>query len=209
MARQRRTRTQQNIDTINKYIARVADTFGLGSGQYMEAKNLLRGYETRESKRGILQIRDIDVNRKKSQALAALKKKTKQNRVAKMLKRDRKAYSDQTGIPEDDIFEEDFKEFQRMQNDYNNLIDACYKLWEDLEDVGIYLSGAEKHQTTLDMSYYQELRAMVERLRREQGIIKPNEYRGDDGMWYDNYSHTGEYEAADGFENKSFFDFGD
>lgn len=144
MSRRKPTRTQKTITNINRYIQRIADTFGQFSGEYEQVTRELHRvdeegnplFELRTNKAGVVQIANTKANRKHHAVIRGIKNRQKPINILS------RKYKNLPPPPIDDQAEqprtftqwyaESMKEFQDLYDEiYNYLIPAC-------DELGIY-----------------------------------------------------------------------
>ena len=152
----KKTATQRNIDSINRYIQTVANLFGTNSAEYEAATISLKGFATRDkfvNGQAVIQLQNTKANRKKHQAIRAIKNKRKPVSVLKRkYEKKRREYQERAkkaGQTFDDgafyrWYAEISHEFDSLWDEiYNYLNPACDLVGTDLD----------MHQAFIDTGY--------------------------------------------------------
>ncbi len=153
--------TQRNIDSINRYIQTVANLFGTNSAEYEAATIPLKGFATRDkyvNGQAVIQLQNSKANRKKHQAIRAIKNKRKPVTVLKRkYEKKRREYQEQAkkaGVNFDDgTF---YRWYAELSKQFSDLIDEIYGsggLVNSLGTIGENPSDSEIHAMFKDESY--------------------------------------------------------
>lgn len=155
------SKTALNIDSINRYIQTVANLFGTNSAEYEAATIPLKGFATRDkfvNGQAVIQLQNSKANRKKHQAIRAIKNKRKPVSVLKRkYEKKRREYQEQAknaGIKFDEgAF---YRWYAELSKQFSDLIDEIYGsggLVNSLGAMGENPSDSEIHAMFKDESY--------------------------------------------------------
>lgn len=155
------SKTALNIDSINSYIQTVANLFGTNSAEYEAATIPLKGFATRDkfvNGQAIIQLQNSKANRKKHQAIRAIKNKRKPVSVLKRkYEKKRREYQEQMQKAnmtfDDGAF---YRWYAELSKQFSDLIDEIYGsggLVNALGAIGENPSDSEIHAMFKDESY--------------------------------------------------------
>lgn len=155
------SKTALNIDSINRYIQTVANLFGTNSAEYEAATIPLKGFATRDkfvNGQAVIQLQNSKANRKKHQAIRAIKNKRKPVSVLKRkYEKKRREYQEQAknaGVNFDDgAF---YRWYAELEKQFSDLISEIYGsngLVNALGAMGENPSDSEIHAMFKDESY--------------------------------------------------------
>ena len=155
------TATQRNIDSINRYIQTVANLFGTNSAEYEAATIPLKGFATRDkyvNGQAVIQLQNSKANRKKHQAIRAMRNRQKPVSVLKRkYEKKRREYQEKAkkaGVKFDDgAF---YRWYAELSKQFSDLISEIYGtdgLVNALGAMGENPSDSEIHAMFKDESF--------------------------------------------------------
>lgn len=193
MPKRKISATQRNINSINSYIRNVAETFGTTSSQYVALQSTIIDFDIRWNKSGIVQIKNNKENRKQHQKIRALRNRQKQhrNKVSVMKKKVEQEIREWNNIPEDeDIFDEDIREFERMQYDNEQWKQHIYDIVQALNDeFGVYIDNTQISKALDDREYGYQLEQTLEQLRKSRDNVNKRMLPSDEMIVDDEFSN--------------------
>lgn len=137
----KRTATQRHIDSINRNLRSVANTFGKYSQQYEKATQDIFQFEVYTNKNGIIQIKNSKANRAKHQQIRARRarntniqraKKKSEKRMQKYNENKRTKHKVQSIV-----------EFERLQKELEDKAAQIYEFEAIAQEYGIDFSAYE------------------------------------------------------------------
>lgn len=135
MARARPTKTQKTVNNINRYIKRIAQTFGQFSEEYEQVTRELHGhgFELRTDKSGVIQLANTKSNRRQHQTIRAIKNRQKPINILARKYRNLPPPPTAEGETQSRSFiqwyAESMKDFKDLYDEvYNYLIPSCDEL---------------------------------------------------------------------------------
>ncbi len=150
------SKTALSIDSINRYIQTVANLFGTNSAEYEAATIPLKGFATRDkyvNGQAVIQLQNSKENRKKHQAIRAIKNKRKSVSVLKRkYEKKRREYQEQMK-KENLTFDDDafYGWYAEISHEFDGLWDEVYNYLDPSCDiVGIDL---DIHQACVNEAY--------------------------------------------------------
>ncbi len=148
--------TQRNIDSINRYIQTVANLFGTNSAEYEAATIPLKGFATRDkfvNGQAVIQLQNSKANRKKHQAIRAMRNKQKPVSVLKRkYEKKRREYQERAKKAGMDFDDRAFyRWYAEISHEFDGLWDEIYNYLDPSCDlVGIDL---DIHQAFVNEAY--------------------------------------------------------
>lgn len=151
------TATQKTINSINRYIRTIAETFGTDSKEYERAvtplhnkditlSNGRKGFEIYENKKGVVQLRNNKLNRQKHQQIKKIKKQQKPvNIIKRKYPKTFDKWMAKTRSNFADLIEEIYG-YRSGNSYYNGLVDA-------LGAMGVDVSSDMIHNMFKDSAY--------------------------------------------------------
>lgn len=155
------SKTALNIRSINSYIQTVAKLFGTNSAEYEAATIPLKGFATRDkyvNGQAVIQLQNSKANRKKHQAIRAIKNKRKPVSVLKR-KYEKKRREYQERMKKENLTFDDgafYRWYAELSKQFSDLIDEIYGsggLVNALGAMGDNPSDSEIHAMFKDESY--------------------------------------------------------
>ena len=164
MAKKRKsTPTQRNIAAINRYVSKIADTFGTVSRQYEEATAALYQFDIRTNKHGIIQVRNTAANRKKHSTIRSIK--SHRPKVQRLVKESEKAMSKYNAKVRKKEKFTSIKAFEKAQKETEDKENAIYDMYEIANSLGIEFSI---YNAFKDDAYFDEKRTEIVQSMYEQ-----------------------------------------
>lgn len=137
----KRTATQRHIDSINRNIQTVANTFGKYSQQYENATQNIFMFDVYTNKNGIIQLKNNKANRAKHQQIRARRKRNVNLYWAKKKSEKRmKAYNENKRTKHK---VKSIVEFERLQKELEDKTAQIYEFEEIAQEYDIDFSAYE------------------------------------------------------------------
>lgn len=167
MAKKRKsTPTQRNIAAINRYVSKIADTFGTVSRQYEEATAALYQFDIRTNKHGVIQVRNTAANRKKHSTIRSIK--NRRPKVQRLVKESEKAMEKYNAKVRKKEKFTSIKAFEKAQKETEDKKDAVYDLEKIANALGIEYSI---YNAFREDGYYDDKRLEItQALYDQQGV---------------------------------------
>ena len=159
------TPTQRNIAAINRYVSKIADTFGTVSRQYEEATAALYQFDIRTNKHGVIQVRNTAANRKKHSTIRSIK--NRRPKVQRLVKESEKAMAKYNAkVRKKETFTS-IKAFEKAQKETADKENAIYDMYEIANSLGIEFSI---YNAFKDDAYFDDRRTeIVQAMYEQQG----------------------------------------
>lgn len=175
MAKKRKsTPTQRNIAAINRYVSKIADTFGTVSRQYEEATAALYQFDIRTNKHGVIQVRNTAANRKKHSTIRSIK--NRRPKVQRLVKESEKAMEKYNAKVRKKEKFTSIKAFEKAQKETEDKENAIYDMYEIANSLGIEFSiyNAFKDDTYFDDKRTEIVQSMYEQ-QNEENVSRETE----------------------------------
>lgn len=164
MAKKRKsTPTQRNIAAINRYVSKIADTFGTVSRQYEEATAALYQFDIRTNKHGVIQVRNTAANRKKHSTIRSIK--NRRPKVQRLVKESEKAMAKYNAKVRKKEKFTSIKAFEKAQKETEDKENAIYDMYEIANSLGIEFSI---YNAFKDDAYFDDKRTEIVQSMYEQ-----------------------------------------
>lgn len=157
------TPTQRNIAAINRYVSKIADTFGTVSRQYEEATASLYQFDIRTNNHGVIQVRNTEANRKKHSTIRSIK--NRRSKVQRLVKESEKAMKKYNARVRKKEKFTSIKAFEKAQKETEDKKEAIYDLEKIANALGIEYSI---YNAFRDEGYYDDKRLEITQLLYEQ-----------------------------------------
>lgn len=157
------TPTQRNIAAINRYVSKIADTFGTVSRQYEEATAALYQFDIRTNKHGVIQVRNTAANRKKHATIRSIK--NRRPKVQRLVKESEKAMEKYNAKVRKKEKFTSIKAFEKAQKETEDKENAIYDMYEIANSLGIEFSI---YNAFKDDAYFDDKRTEIVQSMYEQ-----------------------------------------